>query len=140
MADQREIGPSNTISGSEGNVNTPRAYILLVEDDLAFGEAGKKILRDAGFEVCHAEDFRLALEVLEGSQPIDLLLTDIVMPQRVNGLALARMARMRRPGLKVIYMTGYDLPGAEKEALGVVLRKPIDNDVLIAEVERALAG
>jgi CheY-like chemotaxis protein len=121
-------------------MTTPRAYILLVDDDPAFGRASSEVLRDAGFEVYCAEDFRLALEVLEGDQPVDLLLTDIVMPQRVNGLALARMARMRRPGLKIIYLTGYDLPGAEREALGSVLRKPIEYDALIAEVERGIAG
>jgi CheY-like chemotaxis protein len=120
-------------------MKTPRAHILLVDDDPAFREAGKRVLGSAGFDVICAEDFRLVLEVLEGSQPVDLLLTDIVMPQRVNGLALARMARMRRPALKILYLTGYDLPGAEKEALGTVLRKPIENDLLLAEVERALA-
>jgi CheY-like chemotaxis protein len=121
-------------------MTTPRAHILFVDDDPVFRETTSKVLRDAGFEVNSAEDFRLALELLEKPQPVDLLVTDIVMPQRVNGLALARMARMRRPGLKILYLTGYDLPGAEREALGTVLHKPIDNDALIAAVERAIAG
>ena len=121
-------------------MTTPRAHILLVDDDPVFRETVSKVLGDAGFKVYPAEDFRLALELLEKSDPVDLLLTDIVMPQRVNGLALARMARMRRPALKILYLTGFDLAGAEREALGVVLRKPIDNDVLIAAVERAIAG
>jgi CheY-like chemotaxis protein len=121
-------------------MEAPRAYILVVDDDPVFAAATGAVLRNAGFDVCYAEDFRLALEVLEGSQPVDLMLTDIVMPQRVNGLALARMARMRRPGLKIVYMTGYDLAGAEREALGSILRKPFENDALIAEVERSIAG
>jgi hypothetical protein len=61
------------------------------------------------------------------------------MPDRVNGIALSRMARMRRPELKVIYLTAYDIPGIEDEAIGTVLRKPIDDEHLITEARRVLA-
>lgn len=111
----------------------------MVEDDLVFGEAAAKVLREAGFEVFLAPDYRLALQDLESTRAIDLLITDLVMPHRVNGIALSRMARMRRHGLKVMYVTGYDLPGVEKEALGPILRKPIENDRFVAEVRRVLA-
>jgi CheY-like chemotaxis protein len=86
-----------------------------------------------------APDYRLALEDLESSRTIDLLISDIVMPERVNGIALSRMARMRRPELKVIYLTAYDIPGVENEAAGPVLRRPIEADQLVAGVRRALA-
>jgi CheY-like chemotaxis protein len=119
-------------------VSVPR--ILLVDDDLVFGAAAAHVLRAAGFEVFVAPDYRLALEDLESTRSIDVLITDIVMPQRVNGIALSRMAQMRRPGLKVIYMTAYDIPGIEDEAIGPVLRKPIDDGRLVAEVRRALAA
>jgi DNA-binding NtrC family response regulator len=111
----------------------------LVDDDPAFGDATARALRAAGFEVFLAPDHRLALEDLESTRPIDLLITDIVMPDRVNGIALSRMAQMRRPGLKVIYLTAYDIPGIEDEAVGPVLRKPIDGDRLVAGVKRILA-
>ena len=113
--------------------------ILVVDDDPAFGDSTARVLRAAGFEVCLAPDYRLALEDLESTRPIDLLITDIVMPDRVNGVALSRMARMRRPELKVIYVTAYDIPGVEDQAIGPVLRKPLDDDRLVAEVRRALA-
>ena len=113
--------------------------ILVVDDDPVFGDATARVLRAAGFEVFLAPDHRLALEDLESARPIDLLITDIVMPDRVNGVALSRMARMRRPELKVIYLTAYDIPGVEDEAAGPVLRKPIDEDRLVAEVRRVLA-
>jgi CheY-like chemotaxis protein len=118
-------------------VSVPR--ILLVDDDLAFGDAIARVLRAARFEVFQAADHRLALEDLESTRPIDLLITDIVMPERVNGVALSRMARIRRPGLKVIYITSYDIPGVEDEVIGPVLRKPIDDEHLLAEVRRVLA-
>ena len=85
-----------------------------------------------------APDHRLALEDLESARPVDLLITDIVMPDRVHGVALSRMARMRRPELKVIYLTAYDIPGVEDDAIGPVLRKPVDEDRLVAEVRSVL--
>jgi CheY-like chemotaxis protein len=113
--------------------------VLLVDDDQVLAEALAQVLCGAGYQVQLAPDYRLALEVLESNALVDLLICDIVMPDRVNGLALGRMARLRRPELKIIYITGHDIPGIEDEALGPVLRKPIDNDLLIAEIERVLA-
>jgi CheY-like chemotaxis protein len=113
--------------------------VLFVDDDQVFAEASAEVLRGAGYEVQIAPDYRLALEVLESNALVDLLVCDIVMPDRVNGLALGRMARLRRPELKIIYITGHDIPGLKDEALGPVLRKPIDNDLFVAEIERVLA-
>jgi CheY-like chemotaxis protein len=117
-----------------------RGHILLVDDDPVAGEALGRTLRHAGFDVTVAADFRGALEVLETERPIDLLVTDIVMPAGINGIALSRMARLRRRDLKVVYLTGYNVPGAEREALGPILRKPVDGAVLIQQVEQALAA
>jgi DNA-binding NtrC family response regulator len=116
-----------------------KRHILLVEDDEAFAEAVGRTLRRAGFEVTLAADFRVALETLGAERHIDLLLSDIVMPSSVNGIALSRMARLRRGDLKVLYVTGHDIPGIENEALGPILRKPVDGDQLISEIERLLA-
>jgi CheY-like chemotaxis protein len=115
------------------------AHILVFEDDAVAGEAYGAVLRNAGFEVTVASHFQPALQALEGGRPVDLLLTDIVVPTGVNGVALSRMARLRRRDIKVIYLTGFDIPGVEQEALGPILRKPVSNDALIAEVSRVLA-
>ena len=113
--------------------------ILLVDDEEAFGYAAAKVLRKAaGFEVSLAPDHRLALQILENPQPLDLLITDVVMPDRVNGFALARMARMRRRDLRILYVTAYDVPTAE--AIGKILRKPIPLEVLVQEAGIALAA
>lgn len=110
-----------------------------MDDDPASCAAYSNVLRRAGYEVSTAGDFRQALEILEADCPLDLLMVDIVMPGSVNGLALSRMARMRRKSLKVLYVTGYNIPGVEREALGPVLLKPVDDDRLIGEVVHALA-
>jgi CheY-like chemotaxis protein len=112
----------------------------VVEDDAACREAVGRILQSEGYDVSLTRDFRDALEVLESGQPVDLLLADIVMPDRVNGIALSRMARLRRHDLKVVYMTGYNIPNIDREALGPILRKPIEDAVLLSEVKRALAA
>ncbi len=111
----------------------------MVEDDEAARDSIAGLLRREGYRVLPAPDHRLALSHLESDQPIDLMLTDIVMPDRVNGLALGRMARLRRPQIKLLYLTGYDIPGMENEALGPVLRKPFTNGELVAAIERLLA-
>jgi DNA-binding NtrC family response regulator len=116
-----------------------KKHVLLVEDDASLGEALGSSLRRSGFDVSLATDFRVALDVLDAGRPVDLLLTDLVMPASVNGIALSRMARMRHAGIKVIYMTGYDIPGVQEQALGPILKKPIDDSLLVSEVQRALA-
>lgn len=117
-----------------------KKHILLVDDDEPFREATASILRAAGFEVRLAPDYRLALEVLESDQPVDVLLVDIVMPNGVNGLALARMAQLRRPGISIIYISGYDIPGLEAEALGPIIAKPVDYDRLRDAISHALGS
>lgn len=114
--------------------------ILLVEDDEVCRESTAGVLRSAGYQVQVAPDYRLAIKILDGDEPIDLLLTDVVMPDRVNGLALSRMARMRRLDLRVVYMSGYDIPGFEDQALGTLLRKPVSDDLLLAEIARTLSA
>jgi CheY-like chemotaxis protein len=112
--------------------------ILLVDDEEGFRYAASKALEKAGFIVSSAEGYIDALGILESDKPVDLLLTDIVMPAGIHGFALARMARMRRLGMKVLYLSAYDVPTTE--AVGKVLRKPLSDDELVSEVRFALAG
>ncbi len=114
--------------------------VLVYEDDEASGLAFATMLRRAGYEVRLATHFEQALNALEDSNPPDLLVADIVAPGGVNGLAMARMALMKCPSIKVIHVTGYSLPNVEALSLGPVLRKPVDDDRLLAEVQRLLDG
>ena len=114
--------------------------ILVFDDDEASARALGCVLREAGFEVQVASHFQPALAALDAEPQVDLLVADIVVPEGVNGIALSRMARMRRRGIKVIYLTAYDLPGVENEALGPILRKPVSDELLVAEVHRVLGA
>ena len=111
--------------------------VLVVDDDDAFRYATVKLLTDAGFETEEAPDYRQALDILDVKKPLVLLLMDIVVPG-VNGFALARMARMRHRELKVIYVSAFDVP--TDEAIGPVLRKPVDSDMLLAEIRKVLGA
>ena len=115
-------------------------HILLVEDDETLAEALGTHLRQGGFRVTATSRFEPALQALEGTDNVDLLITDIVFPGGLNGLALSRMARLRRHDLPVIYMTGYDIPGLPEQAVGLVLRKPVDGETLLDAVRRMLTS
>ena len=84
-----------------------RESILVVEDDDSVRAYATESLRELGYRVAEASSGRSALELLEHAPPLDLLLTDVVMPGGYNGRELADEAVKRRPGLKVLYMTGY---------------------------------
>jgi CheY-like chemotaxis protein len=114
-------------------------HILLVEDDEPLAATLSTILQRAGCRVTVTSHFDTALKALEGSDAVDLLVADIVIPASLNGVALARMApRMGRHDLPVIYMTAYDIPGVDREALGPVLRKPVDSETLLGAVNKLL--
>ena len=81
--------------------------ILVVEDDDALRKYAKEILTELGYHVLEANSGAVALAALERDEPIDLLLSDVVMPGGVNGPQLADQATHMRPGLKVLFMTGY---------------------------------
>ena len=82
-----------------------------------------------------------ALDILDGKTDVNLMVTDIVMPG-LNGFNLARMARMRRVAIKILYMTGFNEQSAATrdagERLGKLLLKPIRAADLCKEVDAAL--
>jgi signal transduction histidine kinase/ActR/RegA family two-component response regulator len=81
--------------------------ILVVEDDEDLRELTSGLVRSLGYEVRVAEDAQAALDLLNGTPRIMLLLTDVVLPGRMDGPHLAKEARRINPDLKVIYMSGY---------------------------------
>lgn len=130
-----------TQAGGSGTHQPQRFRILVVEDDEAFGQALGRMLHGAGYMVDVTHHFAPALDLLDRPDAPDLLLTDIVAPAGgVNGLALARMARIKHPSINIIYMTGFDVRSLEREALGSVLKKPFSDDLLLSKVSRLLTG
>jgi PAS domain S-box-containing protein len=81
--------------------------ILVVDDDDALRIYAVEILSDLGYSVSAASNGVAALDIIDRRHDIDLLFTDIVMPGGMNGRQLANEAVRRRPGLKVLFTTGY---------------------------------
>ena len=116
------------------------ATILLVEDEEIVHTIVEEILRDHGYTVLGARDGRQGLQLLEErGEAIDLLLTDVVMPE-LSGLELVEEARRLRPGLAVVVMSGYVGGGAEVDEALPFLQKPFTHDSLLDTVRDALDG
>jgi DNA-binding response OmpR family regulator len=119
------------------------AEILLVEDDAAILEFAIEILRQANYEVVPAVNADIGLVILEQSLPFRLLVTDIVLPGRLDGFALARRAKEILPRIEIIYITGFPVV-AEVRSRGApwgrTLLKPFGRDDLIKAVEAVLLG
>ena len=113
--------------------------ILLAEDEPEVRKVLERTLERLGHTVVAAKDGDSALRVFEGDQDFDLLMTDIVMPGRLQGTALARAVRSLRPGFPVIVMTGYtDVPLDEATGLNpedIRLSKPVARADLIRAIE-----
>jgi PAS domain S-box-containing protein len=119
--------------------------ILLVEDDNQVRKLLVSVLETAGYEVVAATDGEHALELATeyAADAIDLLLTDVVMP-RLRGGQLAGLLRADRPGLKVLFLSGYSDEAIEHQGvLGVgcaFIQKPCSPKELTRRVRELLAG
>jgi DNA-binding NtrC family response regulator len=107
--------------------------ILVVDDESAVRNLVCAILERGGYEVVAAADAREALEVLRQRTP-EVLLTDIVMPG-ANGLALAAEAHRLRPGLRVLFMSGFASRYEDELSGSVCLRKPFTASQLLLAIE-----
>ena len=100
---------AKTTATASGNTTLPRGKerILVVEDEEAVRELVFEQLRSLGYDVVQASNAENALAFLDSAGAIDLLLTDVVMPGRLNGKGLADEVGLRRPGTPVVFMSGY---------------------------------
>lgn len=116
--------------------------VLLVEDDAAVQSLVKTVLESRGYHVLTANDGSDGQHVAQSyDEPIHVLVSDAMLPH-MSGPALARRVRVRRPDLKVLFITGgTDAELARYGTLstqGDVLPKPFTNDVLLETIRRVL--
>ncbi|MDB5587553.1 MAG: hybrid sensor histidine kinase/response regulator [Devosia sp.] len=81
--------------------------ILVVDDEPLVRMVAIEMLTELGYQVIEAVDGPSALKILQSDQPIDLLVTDVGLPNGMNGRQLADGARASRPRLQVLFITGY---------------------------------
>ncbi|WFU57998.1 ATP-binding protein [Bradyrhizobium pachyrhizi] len=84
-----------------------REIVLVVEDDRLVRSYVLTQIESLGYTTLSANNGREAVAVLDSGAPIDLLFTDVIMPGAMNGRDLATEARKRRPGLRVLFTSGY---------------------------------
>ena len=118
--------------------------ILLVEDDDQVRALCRRILERSGYVVIDAQNAGEALLASEQHDgPIDLMLTDVVMP-RMNGGQLAERLVSSRPTMKVVFMSGYTVDPAVRDAITSTstpfLAKPITPLALATKVRQVLDG
>ncbi|HKW55374.1 MAG TPA: response regulator [Stellaceae bacterium] len=118
-----------------------RFTILVVEDDSAVRDLVVRMLSERGFGVVAASDGYEALRILAENRPIDVLFADIVMAG-IDGVQLAKQAKLMRPEIKVLFATGYVQKANERGAVrvGRVLYKPLREVEVVGAVQAVLAA
>ena len=112
------------------------AAVLLVDDEGAVRRPAAERLRELGFRVLEAADGPAALRLLGEGARIDLLVTDVGLPNGMNGRQVAEAARERTPGLPVLFITGF--AGAALPPGVEVIDKPFALDELVRRVQAVL--
>jgi signal transduction histidine kinase/ActR/RegA family two-component response regulator len=121
-----------------------KPVIMLVEDDQSVRTAIIDALSDLNCTVLEALNARLAIDIMDTSARIDLLVTDIALNGGLNGRQLAEAARRRRPSLKVLFITGYASNTVDGQGTALppgteLISKPFSLAVLAAKVQSMIA-
>jgi CheY-like chemotaxis protein len=116
--------------------------VLIVEDDEAVRSVARRVLVTHGYVVLEAEDGAAALRLCDdATPPIDLIVTDMVMPQ-MNGSEMARQLRERHPAILVLFMSGYTGEAALRQGFlepgAAFVEKPFAPEALVAKVRKML--
>jgi CheY-like chemotaxis protein len=117
--------------------------VLVIDDEPTIRMLVAEILAESGYAVIEAPDGPAGLKVLDSNARIDLLITDVGLPGGMNGREVADAARLTRPDLKVLFITGY----AENAVIGggrldkgmFVLTKPFQMEILASRIRDILS-
>ncbi len=118
--------------------------VLVVEDEPVVRSVLIEVLHDLGYHALEAVDGREALGLLRGDWQLDLMVTDVGLPGGMNGRQLASLAREQRPGLKVLFVTGYaDAAGLSGDVLEpgmALIAKPFEAGNLARRIRALIEG
>ncbi|SFZ86202.1 PAS domain S-box-containing protein [Devosia enhydra] len=116
--------------------------VLVAEDDPRVRETTVALLTELGYQVVSAKDADAALAIVESGLAIDLLFTDVVMPGKLKSTEMAKRARQVRPGLAVLYTSGYTensiVHGGRLDPGVHLLSKPYSSDALALKVREVI--
>jgi CheY-like chemotaxis protein len=138
-AEPRQAAPPR--EAAEAAAHPGRLRVLVVEDDVQVRQLACEMLEQLGYETMRVANAEAALGALSDGQKVDLLLTDVMMPGGMDGIALAAEARRRCPGLPVLLSSGYAGAPSRVAAAGFpMLRKPFTLEELGAAIGRVTRG
>ncbi len=128
----------------QGRLTEHAGAVLVVDDEAAIRDVAHRVLTSAGYQVITAADGQEALRILrDPTMAADLVLTDVVMPG-MTGKAFATQAHDIRPGIQVMFMSGYERQASSAESWPQpgtqVIAKPFSRAALLARVAQALAA
>jgi len=144
------LRPAECPSGSaragdlQGTLEGANATVLVVDDEPTVRMLVTDLLRELGYVIIEAADGAGGLEVLHSDARVDLLVTDVGLPGGMNGRQLADAARVHRPALKVLFITGFAetslLSDGHLEPGMAILTKPFAVDTLAQRVKGLVEG
>ena len=124
------VAAAPDVGGGQGSV-------LVLEDDTVVRDIIIEVLEELGFKIFEARDGPAGLDILRSNRPLDLLVTDIGLPG-LNGRQVAEAARLVRPKLKILFMTGYAETAAMANGFlepGMhIITKPFTIDNLVTRI------
>ncbi len=132
----------HTTPTSENSSEWPRGSetILVVEDRAAVRDLVRETLAPCGYKILEAADGKQGLEICQGhAQPIDLVITDLIMPG-LNGKEFAKLVKKLRPDTKVLYISGYSGEALADSMVNeeVLLQKPFSPEALLHKIREVL--
>ncbi len=131
-------GARDEVAQPEARANAlAGARVLLVEDNEELNRVTASLLRSFSCQVLTAKDADEALQLFGSGAAVDVVLSDVVMPGSMDGQALARELRKRRPGLPVVLISGYS-EALIAESSFIVLRKPASPSQILEALRRAM--
>jgi hypothetical protein len=142
-ATDEDVAPDLALAGSGDDLRGRGETILVVEDEEGLRELTSRILTRNGYQVCvvsgGAEAVRRAGDP---AQAIDLLLTDVVMPEMLGNEVAARVGAIR-PGVPALFMSGYAQPILDTHGVPAphydILQKPFTEEALLSRVRNAIS-
>ena len=143
VEEPREASAPAAAPPSTAEPGTPEGAgrLLLVEDDPLVRRLAVRVLEGGGYEVSAAADPREALEIARAAGRLDLVLSDVSMPG-MSGAELASELRSERPGLRIVFMSGYTGETVPREVVTDVnaafVEKPFTPETLLSGIARAL--